>query len=370
MTRQLASAIVCGVAVLASACATKSFVQAQLSAAETRLAQRVDIQETKLREASDRAEASHQAIEAGERQLKDLDLRVGEVGALAGDAKNRADLVAEVARNAELRLSQRFADRNKYRELETRFINFDFDRTDIREQGLSELAEVAKALKADANAVVELQGFADPRGSDRYNYELARERVEAVIGSLVQRYGVELRQIRAVGLGKVALAAGEKTNTEALAKTRRVDIRLLAPWSSWEDAQEAQINQPASEQTATVNDVGADRVGPDRRAPTVRERAVRRRDPAAPARRLARLDRSPEDRLSVAAVTPTDNPVPKLASLTFMGLGVAFLSLKRWPSVKPACPAPLAWKPTAGRVLPRATTSRAGSLHRTARGRR
>ena len=42
----------------------------------------------------------------------------------------------------------------------------------LRDEGYADLEDVAKALKADPNAVVELQGFADPRGTDVYNYRL------------------------------------------------------------------------------------------------------------------------------------------------------------------------------------------------------
>jgi hypothetical protein len=68
---------------------------------------------------------------------------------------------------------------------------------------------------------------------------------------LVQRHGVELRQVRAISMGKVALGAGEKAGPETLAKARRVDIRLLAPWASWEDAL-GQVAPTAPQQTATV----------------------------------------------------------------------------------------------------------------------
>src|SRR5438093_8351822 len=67
----------------------------------------------------------------------------------------------------------------------------------------------------------------------------------------VQRHGIELRQLGAIPMGKVAMGAGEKPSPEALARARRVDIRLLAPWSSWEDAQ-SQIDRTAPEQTVTV----------------------------------------------------------------------------------------------------------------------
>jgi outer membrane protein OmpA-like peptidoglycan-associated protein len=234
MRRQLAFLFLCSsFNVLSSGCATKSFVETQLSATETKLTQRADTQEAKLSDTADRAGANRQAID--------------EVGALAGDAKTRA----LSALDAGDRLSQRLADRNKFRVLETRSIYFDSGKTEIRERDGNDLEDVAKALKADANAVLELQGFTDPRGNDRQNNELARERVEAVTRYLVQRYGIELRQLRGLAMGKVALAAGEKPSTETFAKARRVDIRLLAPWSSWEDAQ-APIDRTAPAQTSTV----------------------------------------------------------------------------------------------------------------------
>ena len=229
MRRQLAFLVLCsGFTVLSSGCATKSFVQTQLSATETKLTQRADTQETKLRERADTQETKlRETADRAEASRKAID----EVGALASDTKTRV----VTAHDAQARLSQRLADRNKFRLLETRSIYFDSDKTEIRNQDMNEIEDVANALKADANAVLELQGFADPRGNDRHNNELARERVEAVTRYLVQRHGIELRQLRAVAMGKVALVAGEKPSTEAFAKARRVDIRLLAPWSSWED---------------------------------------------------------------------------------------------------------------------------------------
>jgi outer membrane protein OmpA-like peptidoglycan-associated protein len=55
--------------------------------------------------------------------------------------------------------------------------------------------------------------------------------VDAVARYLVSRHGIDLRRIHTVGMGKVALAAGEKANNEVYAKARRVDIKLLSPQS-------------------------------------------------------------------------------------------------------------------------------------------
>jgi outer membrane protein OmpA-like peptidoglycan-associated protein len=226
MKRQMAAFMMCGViAVLASACATKGFVREQAASTEAKLSQRADKQEAGLRDASDRTAANTQALEAAGRHLQGLDVRLGEVAAVAGDAKKGAETAAEGLRET----SQRFANRNKYAPLETRSIYFAFAKAELQDEGINELDDVAKALQADPNAVVELQGFADPRGTAMYNFRLTRDRVDAVIRHLVQR-GVDLRRIHAVGMGKVTLAANE-ANKDGFAKSRRVDIRLLAPQS-------------------------------------------------------------------------------------------------------------------------------------------
>jgi outer membrane protein OmpA-like peptidoglycan-associated protein len=258
--RRLVFSMLCGgVALIGCACATKSFVRDQINATETRLnqqvtstetslSQRADVQEAKLREA---AGETRQAIDTADQRLNGLDMRVGDVGARASGAATRADLATAATRDAEARLSQRLAGRNRYRLLETKVVHFESGQIEIRGQDANELESVAKALTADPNAVLELQGFTDSRGSDQYNRDLARERVEAVMRYLVQRHGVPLRQLSAISMGKVVPGAGEKPSREALASARRVDLRLFAPWSSWEDAQSASV--PATpEPTATV----------------------------------------------------------------------------------------------------------------------
>jgi outer membrane protein OmpA-like peptidoglycan-associated protein len=248
MTRQLASLILCGFPLFGSACATQSFVEQQVRAAEvklteqatareTKLTERVGVQEVKLRETEDRVVVNRQAIIVAQQ-------RVDDVANLATDATTRV----QAAHDANARLSERFARRNSYRVLETRSLYFERDQADIRNQDINELEEVAKALMADVNAVLELQGFTDPRGNDRHNNQLARERVEAVTRYLVRSHGIELRQLRAVAMGKVELGADEKPGTPAFAKTRRVDIRLLAPWASWEDAAQTQMSEAAPAQ--------------------------------------------------------------------------------------------------------------------------
>ena len=299
MTRRLASSILCSVvAVLGCACATKSFVQKQVSATESNFTQQMSATETKLRETADRAGESRQAIDVADQRLNGLDLRVSEVGARASSAETRVDQATGAARDVEARLSQRLANRNRYRLLDTKSVYFDSGQTAIRSRDVNELEDVAKALTADPNAILELQGFADARGSDQYNRELARERVEAVTRYLVQRHGIELRQLRAISMGKVAPGAGEKASPDALASARRVDIRLFAPWSSWEDAL-SRIAPTAPEQTVTVI--------PERRGPATISALPAQAEPTQPPP-APRIDAPPRGRLPefLKAITPKD----------------------------------------------------------------
>lgn len=235
MKHLTAALILCGgIALLASACATKEYVRTQVGTSETKLTQRVDGQEVRLKETSDRTAANAQAIDSSQKQIQGLEGKVGEVGTVAADAKKQAQSASEAVRDTDSKLealSTRVANRNKFAMVETKTVYFDFNKADLRDEGVNELEDVAKALKADVNAVVELQGFADARGTDRYNYQLTRERVDAVARYLVMRGGIDVRRIHAVGMGKVVLAAGEKANNDTYAKARRVDIRLLSPQS-------------------------------------------------------------------------------------------------------------------------------------------
>jgi outer membrane protein OmpA-like peptidoglycan-associated protein len=232
MKRQFAAMLVCGgIGVLLSACATRGFVREHITTSETRIGQRVDATEGKLRETSDRTASNTQALEAASQRMQSFDGRLNEVGTLAGDAKKDAAAVATAQRDAEAAFTQRLRDRNKYAMIDTKTVFFDFNKADLKDEGMTELEEVAKALKADPNGVVELQGFADQRGSDKYNYQLTRDRVDAVVRYLVQRHNIDLRRIHAVGMGKAVLGQGEKPGRETFAKSRRVEIRLLAPQS-------------------------------------------------------------------------------------------------------------------------------------------
>jgi chromosome segregation ATPase len=115
MARPRAAFILCtSLSIFAAACATKGFVRDQIEATEARIAHEFESQDAKLRETAERDAASRQEIDAADQRIQGLDARVGELDTAANKAQSQADQAAGVARDAQARLSQRIADRNRY----------------------------------------------------------------------------------------------------------------------------------------------------------------------------------------------------------------------------------------------------------------
>ncbi len=233
----MAAVFLVGGVLVASGCATKGYVREYVQGQVRPMDERLTQADSKLRETSTEVDASRRRIEG-------LDTKIGEVGStaaqasaasgeassLARDARKAADDNSAALHDVDSRLSGRLANRNRYSVLDTRSVYFDFGRSELNDGAMTALLEVAKALKEDVNAVVELQGHTDSVGSDRLNLELSRERVDAVARYLVRKEGIDLRRIHTLGFGKVAPVADNNTR-EGRAKNRRVDIRLLSPQS-------------------------------------------------------------------------------------------------------------------------------------------
>jgi outer membrane protein OmpA-like peptidoglycan-associated protein len=86
----------------------------------------------------------------------------------------------------------------------------------------SSLAQVADALKDQANAAITVEGHTDSTGSDVTNMELSRARAESVASYLTSR-GLPKEQVTTQGLGPSRPVASNDT-PEGRATNRRVEI--------------------------------------------------------------------------------------------------------------------------------------------------
>ncbi|HEX7342216.1 MAG TPA: OmpA family protein [Rhodanobacteraceae bacterium] len=81
--------------------------------------------------------------------------------------------------------------------------HFAFNKATLRDQDKAKLDEFAKVMKAyHSNAIVTVEGFADPAGSVAYNKKLGLARADAVRNYLVNQDGMSASQVRAVSYGK------------------------------------------------------------------------------------------------------------------------------------------------------------------------
>jgi outer membrane protein OmpA-like peptidoglycan-associated protein len=105
-------------------------------------------------------------------------------------------------------------------------IYFETDSAIIKERSFALLDAVAATLNASPQiTLVEIQGHADERGSDKYNIKLTRARAASVMNALIQR-GVIKSRLRSAGYGE-RCPVDPKHNARAWEKNRRVEFKII-----------------------------------------------------------------------------------------------------------------------------------------------
>jgi outer membrane protein OmpA-like peptidoglycan-associated protein len=111
-------------------------------------------------------------------------------------------------------------------------VHFGFDSTVVRDSDLVVLGQIADVIKrVYPNALVTIEGFADPAGSPQYNLDLSRRRAESVRNVMVQRYGLPMRQFKTVGYGESPnrqVEAGARHDQPGAEQNRRVTFTIDA----------------------------------------------------------------------------------------------------------------------------------------------
>lgn len=100
-------------------------------------------------------------------------------------------------------------------------VNFDFDRSEVKEQYLPEIESVARFMEQYPDRVVELEGHTDSRGTDAYNLGLSQRRAEAVMAELVGRFGISPSRVSAKGFGE-SQPIESNDSAQGRAENRRV----------------------------------------------------------------------------------------------------------------------------------------------------
>ncbi len=106
-------------------------------------------------------------------------------------------------------------------------VYFDFDKAELRDSDKPVLDRFAAVVSEFyPNAIVTVEGFTDPAGSQEYNLRLGKRRAEAVKAYLTQS-GLDASRIRAVSYGESAerlVAPGAAGRNERAQLNRRVSL--------------------------------------------------------------------------------------------------------------------------------------------------
>jgi peptidoglycan-associated lipoprotein len=190
-------------ALLATGCATKKYVRAEIEGSESETGTRMDSIETQ--------------VEANQSVIQEHEERLAAASSTARDAYDRAIAAGKLAEGKFLYETVLSSDK----------VKFEVDRSELSDEARAALDEFANNLKQEnANVYIEIQGHTDATGPDEYNMKLGEQRAEAVRRYLSEAHGLALHRMAVISYGETAPVADNDTR-EGRALNRRVVLVVL-----------------------------------------------------------------------------------------------------------------------------------------------
>lgn len=106
-------------------------------------------------------------------------------------------------------------------------INFEFDKSKIRDKDKKQLKQAIDFVKKYKGYKIKIEGHTDWTGTEQYNQGLSERRAEAASKYLIGKGSVAAQRISSVGYGELQPVASNKTRS-GRAKNRRVEILVIA----------------------------------------------------------------------------------------------------------------------------------------------
>lgn len=139
------------------------------------------------------------------------------------NAKLRADAESKRTEDAEAASRTRSSDRAAI----TTPVVFQFDKSEITDEGLQILDQKVDALQRNAAVRVRIEGNADDSGSDEYNMALSQRRAAIVHRYLTDR-GIDASRLQIVSFGEERPACTVSREEDCRAKNRRDEFVILS----------------------------------------------------------------------------------------------------------------------------------------------
>lgn len=101
-------------------------------------------------------------------------------------------------------------------------INFEVDKAVLQPEGKLAVDEIVKALKADNNLHIAINGYTDNTGNETHNLQLSKDRATAVMQAIIAS-GIDKTRLKSEGFGSTNPIANNTTE-EGKAQNRRVEL--------------------------------------------------------------------------------------------------------------------------------------------------
>ncbi len=211
--RTQALAVLVGGVVLAlgaSGCATKTYVQDQVGQASKAT-------DVKVGEVQKQVEATQMDVAALKTSDGEQNAKLAQLSDTARDALTRAQEAGKLAKGKFLYEVTLTDDA----------VKFGFNRSELSAPAKAALDAFAEKIRTEnKNVYVEIQGHTDNLGSAAYNLKLGQERAETVMRYLNMQHGFPLHRMNAISYGAAKPIADNKTK-EGRAQNRRVTLVVL-----------------------------------------------------------------------------------------------------------------------------------------------
>ncbi len=197
-------------ALTTTGCATKKYVQEQVTATEERVEQRIEQVEGQV-------EANQTRLNEQEKLIKANAESVANASQSAKEAYERAITAGELAEG-------KFVYETS---LSDEDVSFSSDRAALGDSAKAALDGFAQKVKGEnKNVYIEVQGHTDSLGSEGYNLKLGQKRAEAVRDYLIRAHGFPVHRIAALSYGESEPVADNGTRN-GRAQNRRVVLVVL-----------------------------------------------------------------------------------------------------------------------------------------------
>ena len=210
-------ALLLAAAFVLSGCATREFVNEQMSASSQATSKRMDSQHAELSgKLNKQGEEFSSRLQGVDSRLNSQQAALDGVSRTAREALDRAEAAGKLAEGKFL-----------YETTLSSQIAFPFAGNELTDDAKKALNEFADRLKSDnKNVFIEIQGHTDSSGSENANLKIGQQRAEAVRRYLAIKHGFALHRMNVISYGESAPIADNKTRQGRI-ENRRVTLVVL-----------------------------------------------------------------------------------------------------------------------------------------------